>query len=228
MTSTARQSRYHESRSFRISATLVGSRLTRPHARAATPVHPWEIAMIPMESGPGWKNHTRISHFLSKTDVSDLTFELRSFIHIKVCLPKLWQLDKYFFYSIKFPLPLKFEITLWLIFTFIPGIWIHSTAVPVAFERNSVKVSSAIDTSLKRKIKNGSKYTSNELIFNPLTNNILEISNYPAGLASFGGRWEVACCWPLVTTDSQLLSVVASVAACTKTVTKLNIIPEDL
>ena len=33
--------------------TLVGSRLTRPHARAATPVHPWEIAMIPMESGPG-------------------------------------------------------------------------------------------------------------------------------------------------------------------------------
>ena len=34
--------------------------------------------------------------------------------------------------------------------TFIPGIWTHSTAVPVAFERNSVKVSSAMDKSLKK------------------------------------------------------------------------------
>ena len=33
--------------------------------------------------------------------------------------------------------------------TFIPGIWTQSTAVPVAFERNSVKVSSAIDRNLQ-------------------------------------------------------------------------------
>lgn len=33
--------------------------------------------------------------------------------------------------------------------TFIPGIWTHSTAVPVAFERNSAKVSSAMDKSLE-------------------------------------------------------------------------------
>lgn len=32
--------------------------------------------------------------------------------------------------------------------TFIPGIWTHSTAVPVALERNSAKVSSAMDKSL--------------------------------------------------------------------------------
>ena len=35
--------------------------------------------------------------------------------------------------------------------TFIPGIWTHSTAVPVAFERNSAKVSSAMDRSLENK-----------------------------------------------------------------------------
>jgi hypothetical protein len=33
--------------------------------------------------------------------------------------------------------------------TFIPGIWSHSTAVPVALDRNSVNVSSAIDISLR-------------------------------------------------------------------------------
>ena len=32
--------------------------------------------------------------------------------------------------------------------TFIPGIWTHSTAVPVALDRNSVNVSSAIDINL--------------------------------------------------------------------------------
>jgi hypothetical protein len=32
--------------------------------------------------------------------------------------------------------------------TFIPGIWTQSTAVPVAFERNSAKVSSAMERSL--------------------------------------------------------------------------------
>lgn len=36
--------------------------------------------------------------------------------------------------------------------TFIPGIWTHSIAVPVAFERNSVKVSSAIERSLEGEI----------------------------------------------------------------------------
>ena len=36
--------------------------------------------------------------------------------------------------------------------TFIPGIWTHSTAVPVAFEINSAKVSSAMDKSLQNKI----------------------------------------------------------------------------
>ena len=34
--------------------------------------------------------------------------------------------------------------------TFIPGIWTHSTAVPVAFDRNSAKVSSAIDKRLEK------------------------------------------------------------------------------
>jgi len=34
--------------------------------------------------------------------------------------------------------------------TFIPGIWTQSIAVPVAFERNSVKVSSAIERSLEQ------------------------------------------------------------------------------
>jgi len=33
--------------------------------------------------------------------------------------------------------------------TFIPGIWTHSTAVPVALEMNSVKVSSAMDNNLE-------------------------------------------------------------------------------
>jgi hypothetical protein len=44
----------------------------------------------------------------------------------------------------------------WKQLTFIPGIGTQSTAVPVAFERNSVKVSSAIARSLK---KNGRKVT---------------------------------------------------------------------
>ena len=37
--------------------------------------------------------------------------------------------------------------------TFIPGIWTQSTAVPVAFERNSAKVSSAIERSLPKENK---------------------------------------------------------------------------
>jgi hypothetical protein len=35
--------------------TFVGSRLTSPQARAATPLQLCETAMIPMESGPGCK-----------------------------------------------------------------------------------------------------------------------------------------------------------------------------
>lgn len=93
VTSTARQSRYHEGRSLRISATymkkktyidqsillqiwakkrifsveskneltLVGSSPTSPHARAATPLQPWEIATIPIESGPGYTGKKDIS-----------------------------------------------------------------------------------------------------------------------------------------------------------------------
>lgn len=34
--------------------TFVGSKLTRPHARAATPPQWFEMATIPIESGPGW------------------------------------------------------------------------------------------------------------------------------------------------------------------------------
>jgi hypothetical protein len=33
--------------------TLVGSRFTKPQARAATPRQPCEMATIPTESGPG-------------------------------------------------------------------------------------------------------------------------------------------------------------------------------
>jgi len=40
--------------------------------------------------------------------------------------------------------------------TFIPGIWTHSTAVPVALERNSAKVSSAMDKSLGKRIRHDS------------------------------------------------------------------------
>jgi hypothetical protein len=36
--------------------------------------------------------------------------------------------------------------------TFIPGIWTHSTAVPVALDRNSVNVSSAIDINLQETV----------------------------------------------------------------------------
>lgn len=42
------------------------------------------------------------------------------------------------------------------------------------------------------------------------------IPTNPAGLASLGGCWGVKWCWPLVTTDSQLVSLVASVV-CKKT-----------
>jgi hypothetical protein len=40
--------------------TLVGSRPTRPQARAATPLQLWETAMIPMESGPGYKKDNEL------------------------------------------------------------------------------------------------------------------------------------------------------------------------
>lgn len=36
----------------------MGSKLTRPQARAATPLQLCEMAKIPTESGPGWKKHT--------------------------------------------------------------------------------------------------------------------------------------------------------------------------
>lgn len=107
--------------------------------------------------------------------------------------------------------------------TFIPGIWTHSTAVPVAFERNSAKVSSAMDKSLKEyRQKQTTKFplaikkvynTSKE--YDPTTTNqqqAFSFFTYPAGLASLGGCWGVTWCWPLVTTDSQLVSVVAMAA----------------
>jgi hypothetical protein len=42
--------------------TLAGSMPTRPQARAATPAQPCEMAMIPMESGPGCKRRRRKSN----------------------------------------------------------------------------------------------------------------------------------------------------------------------
>ena len=36
-------------------STFVGSRLTRPQARAATPLQLRETATMPIESGPGYK-----------------------------------------------------------------------------------------------------------------------------------------------------------------------------
>lgn len=47
--------------------------------------------------------------------------------------------------------------------TFIPGIWTHSTAVPVAFERNSAKVSSAMDKSLQKRDKDNAKHENNNI-----------------------------------------------------------------
>lgn len=41
--------------------------------------------------------------------------------------------------------------------TFIPGNWTQSTAVPVAFERNSAKVSSAIDRNLQGSCQKNNK-----------------------------------------------------------------------
>lgn len=68
--------------------------------------------------------------------------------------------------------------------TFIPGIWTHSTAVPVAFDKNSVKVSSAKDKSLE---------IYSNIIIQAMEkkkkgNQTQRISTYPAGLASLGGR----------------------------------------
>lgn len=63
--------------------------------------------------------------------------------------------------------------------TFIPGIWTQSTAVPVAFERNSVKVSSAIDRSLQgsqQKNQFEQNFTTKE------ATSLHEVQNYPAGL----------------------------------------------
>lgn len=41
--------------------TLVGSKLTRPQARAANPLQLWEMANIPTESGPGFQ---KIIHYM--------------------------------------------------------------------------------------------------------------------------------------------------------------------
>lgn len=122
--------------------------------------------------------------------------------------------------------------------TFIPGIWTHSTAVPVAFERNSAKVSSAMDKSLKEyRQKQTTKFplaikkvynTSKE--YDPTTTNqqqAFSFFTYPAGLASLGGCWGVTWCWPLVTTDSQLVSVVAMAAWKKKTLKSSNSVHKD-
>ena len=52
--------------------------------------------------------------------------------------------------------------------TFIPGIWTHSTAVPVAFERNSAKVSSAMDNSLHTIIETTPLAISNTIHDQPM------------------------------------------------------------
>ena len=95
-------------------STFVGSRLTRPQARAATPLQLRETATIPIESGPGYKTKPR-------TRINSL--------HALTCMFQTKQND----------------------FTFIPIIWTQSTAVPVALDRNSARVSSAIARRLTYK-----------------------------------------------------------------------------
>lgn len=83
--------------------------------------------------------------------------------------------------------------------TFIPGNWTHSTAVPVAFERNSAKVSSAMDKSLAKEHKEQSttspethegkklKTVEKSQSQSDSTNGNYPNNTYPAGLASLGG-----------------------------------------
>jgi len=96
--------------------TFVGSRLTRPQARAATPLQLCETAMIPMESGPGCKGIHAISN--SQNNIQIATHGTIHSFYPNNCI------------------------------TFIPTICTQSTAVPVAFDRNSAKVSSAIASRL--------------------------------------------------------------------------------
>lgn len=49
--------------------TFAGSKLTRPQARAATPVQPCEIATIPMESGPGYMTEARTEELTKMINV---------------------------------------------------------------------------------------------------------------------------------------------------------------
>lgn len=48
--------------------TFVGSKFTRPQARAATPLQLWETATIPIESGPGCKKFQVRDWFKVKWD----------------------------------------------------------------------------------------------------------------------------------------------------------------
>lgn len=94
--------------------------------------------------------------------------------------------------------------------------------MPVALDRNSVSVSSAMDMSLQRRDAHG--YCSLVPAILPWQNKGKRqarhglSSTYPAGPASRGwacGSTAATFWGPLVTTDSQLVSVVAS-PACSK------------
>lgn len=55
--------------------TFVGSRLTRPQARAATPLQLREIATMPIESGPGYTKKNKTYHTTSKVVKQPKIFE---------------------------------------------------------------------------------------------------------------------------------------------------------
>ena len=101
--------------------------------------------------------------------------------------------------------------------TFIPGIWTQSTAVPVAFERNSAKVSSANERSLPEENKekrNMILLVQQQTYIQPNTmKNMMENRSwwmiYPAGLLA-----SLSECCGVVTAESQLAS--AAAGACTK------------
>ena len=101
--------------------------------------------------------------------------------------------------------------------TFIPGIWTQSTAVPVAFERNSAKVSSANERSLPKENKekrNMILLVQQQTYIQPNTmKNMMENRSwwmiYPAGLLA-----SLSECCGVVTAESQLAS--AAAGACTK------------
>lgn len=173
----------------------MGSRLTRPQARAATPLQLRETATIPIESGPGYMLSIQKLHFWTETRVT------QSNAHMLVCFPHI-KMHNY--------TSLKKDLRG---LTFIPIIWTQSTAVPVALERNSARASSAIARRLRHQIKRSSQ---TEIVVFAI--NWFKKTNYlpswvvsiPLGVLSC---WVLLLLW-LTTHDHRLTAVVCGRSRC--------------